>query len=220
MGLSMICLLPLLLHAKEAKTSSTKTNTSSSKSSPSKNNQNGLDKNLAQNLYQEGDFEQLVKLLENIRRERQMRNRDDSVFIYKYLGVIYGADEVTKKKAESFLYQMLKISPEENLSRLGVGDSIEAIFRRVRSRFEEQEGVKTNHSNPAFDSAIALQKRNEAKKVPGTSTSLTNQNNSSKMWMWIAGGTAAAATITGIVLYSTGGTETKTQVHTINGELK
>ena len=205
--LVMLCLCPLLTAAKDVKKTSTKSTT------PKKQTAASLDKDVIQSLYQEGDFEQLVALLENIRRERQMRNREDSIFIYKYLGVIYGADEVTKKKAESFLYQMLKLDPGQNLSRLSVGDSIEAIFSRVRMRFEEQEGVH-----------IARQSAKDSAKLTGNNASLTptspkvssSQSKSNKTWLWVAGGAAAAATITGIVLYA-GSSNAKSKTNTIDG---
>lgn len=95
-----------------------------------------VDKQTVQDLYQGGEFEQLIALLENMRRERRLRDRDDSVFIYKYLGVVYGADMNTRRKAESFLYQMLKLDPSQDLEDLEVGDAILSMFREVRKRYD------------------------------------------------------------------------------------
>lgn len=95
-----------------------------------------VDKQTVQDLYQGGEFEQLIALLENMRRERRLRDRDDSVFIYKYLGVVYGADMNTRRKAESFLYQMLKLDPSQDLEDLEVGDAILSMFRDVRKRYD------------------------------------------------------------------------------------
>ncbi len=95
-----------------------------------------LDKKTVEELYHGGDFDQLIALLENMRRDRRIRDKEDSIFIYKYLGVVYGADMGTRRKAESFLYQMLKLDPRQDLEDLEVGDAILDMFREVRKRYD------------------------------------------------------------------------------------
>ncbi len=95
-----------------------------------------INKQEVQELYHAGDFDKLIALLESVRHERVMRDREDSIFIYKYLGVVYGADMATRRKAEAFLYQMLKLDPKQDLVDLEVGDAILHMFREVRKRFD------------------------------------------------------------------------------------
>ena len=84
-------------------------------------------------LYMDGKFDTLAAVLEKVRWEKRMHNRDDSVFVFKFLGAIYGEEQATRKKAESFLYGMLKLNPLENLGGLGASDSVEALFKKVRT---------------------------------------------------------------------------------------
>jgi hypothetical protein len=182
-----------------------------------------LNRNEILSLYLSGEFETLVSLLENIRRERQLRDREDSVFIYKFLGVIYGSNENTRRKAESFLYQMLKLDPQEDLSALGVGDSVESIFDRVRLRFSKAKddslaalGIKSMRPAasppatvatpaPVIQTAPAPVAAAEPRKpVPG--------------WVWLTGGgVAAAALVTTFVLVNQ---QPDPHVHTIPDTLR
>jgi len=185
-----------------------------------------LDRNEILSLYMGGEFETLVALLENIRRERQLRDREDSVFIYKFLGVIYGANENTRRKAESFLYQMLKLDPREDLSALGVGDSVESIFDKVRARFgkarEDSLAVRGLKPVPvpvteASAPATALATPAPA-ATPVPAAKVAPASRPVPAWMWYAGGGVAAAAIaTSLVLINQ---QPDAHVHTINDTIR
>jgi hypothetical protein len=166
-----------------------------------------VDRNEVLSLYMEGDFETLVALLENIRRERQLRDREDSVFIYKFLGVIYGADERTKRKAESFLYQMLELDPNEDLSALGVGESVQKIFERVRTKVQA-DSLAHLPSKTAPVAAAPVQPSPAAASAPAASSPAPMASQPAPAarerrvpnWVWYASGGAAAAVVLGIIV--------------------
>jgi len=187
-----------------------------------------LDKDTVKDLYLAGDFDKLVALLENMRQERRMRDRDDSVFIYKYLGVVYGVDTATRRKAEAFLYQMLKLDPKQDLIDLEVGDNIKTMFREVRKRYErvndEELPPREVHSTAQEKTKPAAQDKpspgrlaDQAKTgtgTPGEKAEAAAKADSERKWMWVAGG-AAAVTVVGIgaiLLLSDPGTKTTTLV--------
>ncbi len=210
--LILLLLLPLMALAQsKAKTQPNPGNNKAQNQSGK--TQEALDKSEVMSLYMSGEFETLVSLLESIRRERQLRDREDSIFIYKFLGVIYGANDNTKRKAESFLFQMLKLAPEEDLLTLGVGDSVEAIFNRVRERYAKLHGEKENAAGLQSDqlgfSGSGSEGANTGNvgevKSGGSGKSASGRqtdsgNGASRKWIWIASGGAAAAAVTGIVL--------------------
>jgi hypothetical protein len=60
--------------------------------------------------------------------------REDSIFVFKYLSVIYAADSTTRLKAESYMVQHLRLMPTIELVDLYISDNIHAISNlRVRS---------------------------------------------------------------------------------------
>ena len=103
------------------------------------NPDNSLDRATISKAYFEGDFDKVVKALETFRKAYPNPTREDKIYAYKYLSVIYAAKPETRAKAESFMYQLLKIMPSIELMDLYISDNIEAIFNSVRMRFEHQQ---------------------------------------------------------------------------------
>ena len=176
-----------------------------------------------------GEFETLVALLENVRRERRLRDKEDSVFIYKFLGVIYGSNDGTRKKAEAFLYQMLKLQPQEDLSALGVGDSVEAIFERVRLRFNKahEDSLAALGIHPTIvEAKVAPAPAPAPVSTPTQSANAADFGPRAKpekkrgfpKWVWMTGGgVVAAGAVTGIILVSQ---EPSKHVHSIATDLQ
>lgn len=95
-----------------------------------------LDRSKISKAYFEGDFDKVVNALETWRKMQPNPTREDKIYAYKYLSVIYAAKPETRSKAESFMYQLLKLMPSIELMDLYISDNIEAIFNSVRLRFE------------------------------------------------------------------------------------
>ncbi len=196
-----------------------------------------FNKSEIQGLYLAGDFEALVALLENLRYEHRLHDREDSIFIFKYLGVIYGADEGTRKKAESFLYDLLKLDPNANLTDLGVGMNVENIFEKVRRRYEQNyhdttfdkqkqiilrqwaaDSVRRDsvrralaaHPESANSAASSLA---AAKTSPPGSTAAApaaaEPERRNHTWMWVAAGGVVAVAVVGVIVAASGGSNNK-----------
>jgi hypothetical protein len=152
-----------------------------------------LDKTAISKAYFEGDFHRILPPLEAWRTSRATKSREDSIFVYKYLSVIYAAEPATQKKAESYMVQLLKLMPTIELVDMYISDNIEAIFKDVQGKFLSQQKYVREHDelgNPIVDSSTA------PKHSPPV---VTIQREPSHAWVWwTLGGLGAAATATTI----------------------
>lgn len=149
-----------------------------------------LDKEAISHAYFEGDFGRVLPPLEMYRQTfPASATREDSIFVLKYLSVIYAADSSTRPKAESYMVQLIKLMPTIELIDLYISDNIQAIFKDVKKNFLEQQRYVREHDQfgrPVKDSAVA------GKAAPHRS------RGSSKWLGWALGGVgtaAAAATV-------------------------
>ncbi len=88
-----------------------------------------LDKKAISHAYFEGEFSRILPPLETFRQSYPNPSKDDQIFVYKYLSVIYAADSSTRKKAECYMIQLVKLMPTIELIDLYISDNIEAIFK-------------------------------------------------------------------------------------------
>lgn len=93
-----------------------------------------------QRRYFEGEFESLRDSLEVYRKTRAELTDADRALLYQYLGVLYGAQPESRKKAESYFFQWLKINPDATLVRLFVSDGVQAIFEEQKATLAMLEG--------------------------------------------------------------------------------
>ena len=104
-----------------------------------------LDKDAISHDYFEGNFARVLAPLEAFRSSfgtNPAVTRDDSVFTYKYLSVIYASDPKTRKKGESYMLELIKIVPAVQLIDLYVSDNIESIFRNVKQNYLKSHETK------------------------------------------------------------------------------
>ncbi|MBF0433287.1 MAG: hypothetical protein HQK83_18555, partial [Fibrobacteria bacterium] len=95
-----------------------------------------LNKEEIKNHYFEGEFDTVRTALEHFRKNMKGASRVDSVFVYKYLAVICAAYPESKLEAESYMYQLLKLSPSVELLDMYISDTIQAIFSKVRTEYK------------------------------------------------------------------------------------
>ncbi len=129
-----------------------------------------LDKPVVSKAYFEGEFWTVINALEAFRKSGMDSTREDSVYTFKYLSVVYAADPTTRKKAESYMYQLLRMMPTIDLLDLYISDNIESIFKKVKSDYEKLEKLhpaeasaaepapaKTASNMPPAPAAVAAQ---------------------------------------------------------------
>jgi hypothetical protein len=136
--------------------------------------------------YKEGDFEEAISQLEAFRKAHRAYDGDDSVFIAKYLGVMYAAEPATREKGKYFLNQMLDLRPEATLADMYVSDDIYRIFERLS---EENRTRRKSEAEAPHPQAVAVV---NPPKV-GKSSGKTEIKSGSHGYWWAAGAVAAVA---------------------------
>ena len=142
-----------------------------------------LSKKAIEHLYFQGYFGKIIQILEKFRHSGKMVYKEDSIFVYKYLGVIYGSDPQNKLKGEGYLYSLFKLSPEETLYDMHLSGGIGQLVNNVRMRFLKDFPEYTQKPVENLDS------------IPSTSVPESNRDN--RKWIWgIIGGVVAVGLIT------------------------
>lgn len=142
-----------------------------------------LDKEAISQAYFESEFTRVLMPLENYRENfPKTATRDDSIFVYKYLSVIYAADPKSKTKAESYMVQLLKLMPDIELIDLYISENIQAIFKKVKAEYLNQQKYMQEHDQLGHT------------KMPPQSEKGESKGESKALW-WVAGGLGMAVAI-------------------------
>ena len=149
-----------------------------------------LDKEAIAYEYFEGEFSRILPPLEEYRQSfPENSTREDSIFVFKYLSVIYAADSSTRTKGESYMVQLLKLKPTIELIDLYISDNIKAIFKDVKESYLQQQKYIREYDQ------FGNEKRDSvSRSLSGT---VSSPKKSSRSWVWwtLGGlGTAAVAT--------------------------
>lgn len=94
-----------------------------------------LDQKKVQAEYTDGNFENVIQLLEDYRANHASFRTIDSFFVAKYLGVVYSSNPNTREKGKYWLYRMLQIDPTAELVDMYVGEEVDHTFEKVRQEF-------------------------------------------------------------------------------------
>jgi hypothetical protein len=175
------------------------------------NPDNSLDEKQISTWYFESDFEKVRDILETYRKSHSSSLTDrEKIFIYKYLSVIYAASPDSRDKAESYMYQLLKIKPTIELMDMYISDSIESIFNNVKSKYKsrmeylerqkEEEKQELSGKSPDSTSSVGQQDA-EPKSATRQPPSKPEKN---KNWIWWTVGGAAVAGLVTVFLLSSG----------------
>ncbi len=151
-----------------------------------------LDKTAISKAYFEGEFNRILPPLEAWRTSRATKTREDSIFVYKYLSVIYAAEPKTQNKAESYMVQLLKLMPTIELVDMYISDNIESIFKDVQGKFLNQQKYVREHD----DLGRSLLPVDTTE--PKHNQSHVKETSSSSSWVWwTVGGVGAVAVVAG-----------------------
>jgi hypothetical protein len=141
-----------------------------------------LDKEAISHAYFEGEFDRILPPLEAYRQAfPTFSTKDDSIFVYKYLSVIYAADPSTRKKGESCMVQLIKMKPAIELIDLYISDNIASIFKDVKSNYFQQQKYVREHD-------LVGNEKQQPEIKP--------KNHSTKWIWWSLGGIGTAAVAT------------------------
>ncbi len=159
-----------------------------------------LDKNEISHAYFEGEFSRILPPLEAFRQTYPNPTKDDQIFVYKYLSVIYAANPSTRKKAESYMVQLVKLMPTIELIDLYISDNIRSIFKDVKSNFLKQQQYVREHDVYGHPSGTDSTSSSTAATNPAASTQ-SRKGSHTALW-WTLGGLGVTAAATTIILLS------------------
>jgi hypothetical protein len=150
-----------------------------------------LDKTAISKSYFESDFARIRPPLEAWRTSLALKTRDDSIFVFKYLSVIYAADSTTKEKSKSFMFQLITLAPAIEIMDLYVSDQIELMFKSVKAQYQERQQYMNRHD--------MLGKEMETPPIPSRApaTTRTPETRSADWVWWTVGGVGMAAAVVG-----------------------
>jgi len=158
-----------------------------------------LDKAAISHAYFEGEFSRVLPPLEAYRQSFPGNaKKEDSIFVYKYLSVIYAADPKTRQKAESYMVQLIKLMPTIELIDLYISDNIESIFKNVKQSYEQQQAYVRGHDEYGRDKNHGKNGTEEKSVAP---VKIKEERSHKWIWWTLGGvGTAAIATTAYFVL--------------------
>jgi len=144
-----------------------------------------LDSAKVRKYYLDGEFEAAILILETGLQENRRFNHNDSVFIYKHLGVMYAARYETREKGKFYMHQLLMTEPTAKIMDMYASDMIYMIFKNMQDEFESNR-VRLDHAEELVrgNQETGPSKRDSipavARKAP----------ESGKAWMWVGAGAA------------------------------
>lgn len=156
-----------------------------------------LNKEGIQKAYSDGEFEAAISEIIEFSKRQPIHSRDDSVFIAKYLGVMYASNPDTREKGKHHMFKLLELMPSAKIVDMFVSDEIDRIFERVKEEHEIKNLVlrkdmpenTKGQKNAQMDSTPNVQAGNRT-------TNSGSPNQKSKYWR--VGGTvflAASGTV-------------------------
>jgi hypothetical protein len=87
-------------------------------------------------LYQDGEFERILRELEAYGRGECSCAKDDSVFAEKHLAVVLAAAPATRELGRYHMFRLLDLSPRADLLDMYVGEEVDAVFEKVRKEHD------------------------------------------------------------------------------------
>jgi hypothetical protein len=94
-----------------------------------------LDTTKVHKLYMESEFDEAIASLEGDLKGKRFLGHQDSVFIYKYLGVMYTSKYETRELGKRYMYQLLVMEPTARISDMFASDMIYMIFKNVQDEY-------------------------------------------------------------------------------------
>jgi len=146
-------------------------------------------------LYLDGDFDPAIALLEDELKETRQYRHEDSVFIFKHLGVMYAAQYETREKGKYYMHKLLMVEPSAKIMDMYASDMIYMIFKNIQEEFEQNRATIAGPKRPA-DQPDSMPTRNHSEVATGTQTRTRGsgeevQSSGGKKWIW-----AGAAVVT------------------------
>jgi hypothetical protein len=157
-----------------------------------------LDYAAVKSYYNDGDFGPAIDILEEFQRTHTTFAREESLTVYKYLGVMYCADQVTREKGKSYFYKLLKIDPEARILDMYVSIVVQDIFKSTLDELMNAPGTPRDRTAVQGGKPPAKGETFPVPRPGGPSkeSQVAEKKGNAGLW-WAAGGLAVAAGIAG-----------------------
>jgi hypothetical protein len=165
-----------------------------------------LDQDAVKRFYNDGDFPPAINLLEDFQHSRSRFARDESVMVYKYLGVMYSADQSTREKGKSYFYKLLAIDPQAKILDMYVSIVVQDIFKSTLDELMGNMPIREGEGDSK--SALASSQTTNASGSPGASGpagsggAKVEERKSHRLYWWLGGIGLAAGIAGGYYAYS------------------
>ena len=134
--------------------------------------------------YYQGEFDRVIELLEFYRSSNKEITKEDTIFVFKYLGIIYASDPEERTKGEGFLYSLVKISPQVNMADMHLSEDLEELFQKIKNRYLKEHPPKKKKIKH-IEKKIQSEKKTRKRKKK------------TRPWLrWTAGGVVVAFIVT------------------------
>lgn len=159
-----------------------------------------LDQTRIHGIYNEGDFDRVVALIDSFTRIHKTYPVADSVFIAKHLAVVYTANPATREKGKGYMFRLLEMLPSAKIVDMFVSDEIDRIFDKIREEYVVRQRYLGREEDPIVEKAVPAD------------TAVTVKKTSLHPAYWLAGGVALAA-ISGATIFYFNSDESKDKVY-------
>ncbi len=170
-----------------------------------------LDSSKIHSLYKDADFEEAITKLESLLSSNARFARNDSIFIFKYLGVMYAAQERTREKGRYYMHQLLMVDPEAKIVDMYASNMIYQTFKTVQEEFFASHPLIAAHETireKPFDGVPKGQSQRNSEIQPHRQTepqthssTATDKRKSSSRYLWAGVGVVTAVAAGSIAVY-------------------
>jgi len=160
-----------------------------------------LDSIKVHRLYLDGEFDAAIAMLEdNLKDSRQYRH-EDSVFIFKHLGVMYAAQYHTREKGKYYMNRLLMVEPTAKIMDMYASDMIYMIFKNIQEEYEQNRNSinAQGQLRVARDTTASSKTKREPEDAEAQRPKIGAQNSRSNTWIWT--GAAVATVAAGVGAY-------------------
>ena len=147
-------------------------------------------------LYVEGEFDQAINILEANLRDTRQYNHNDSVFIYKHLGVMYAATDATREKGRYYMHRLLMVEPTAKIMDMYASDMIYMIFKNIQEEYEATHVRKERPDSAEVAARLNRRPRETGNDEANAAREEPHKGGSGYIWLGAAAVAVAAGAAT------------------------
>ncbi len=135
-------------------------------------------------LYLDGEFDAAIAVLEADLKETRQYRHEDSVFIYKHLGVMYAAQYDTREKGKYYMHRVLLVEPTAKIMDMYASDMIYMIFRNIQEEFEQNRMFMGMQRQSQVRNDTLTDAKPKKDSVQAKQAMVAGRGSSGKKWIW------------------------------------